>query len=69
MAEEWYRDARKQADAETFSHADVEKLLGAIKQEQSELFEKLKMADQAHSSAKAGLKMKGRLRSNVKNCT
>ena len=69
MAKEWYHDARKRADAETLSHADVEKLLRAIKQEQSELFEKLKMADQAHSSTKAGLKTKGRLRSNVKNCT
>ena len=45
VAEEWYRDARKQADAEALTHADVEKLLGAAKQEQSELSEKLKVAD------------------------
>ena len=39
MAEEWYRDAHKQADAEALTRA-----------------EKLKVADQARSSAEAGLK-------------
>ena len=56
MAEEWYRDARKRADAEALTRADVEKLLGAAKQEQSELSEKLKVANQVRSSAEAGLK-------------
>ena len=56
VAEEWYRDARKWADAEVLTHADVEKFLGAVKQEQFELSEKLKMVDQARSSAEAGLK-------------
>ena len=56
VAEEWYRDARKRADAEVLTHADVEKFLGAVKQEQFELSEKLKMVDQARSSAEAGLK-------------
>ena len=56
MAEEWYREARKQADAEALTRADVEKSLEATKQEQSKLSEKLKMADQAHSSAEVGLK-------------
>ena len=56
MAEEWYRDARKRADAEALTRADVEKLLGAAKQEKFELSEKLKVANQARSSAKAGLK-------------
>ena len=56
MVEEWYRDARKQVDAEALTRADVEKLLGAAKQEQSELSEKLKVANQARSSAEAGLK-------------
>ena len=56
VAEEWYRDARKRADAEVLIHADVEKFLGAVKQEQFELSEKLKMVDQARSSAEAGLK-------------
>ena len=53
MAEEWYHVARKWADAEALTRANVEKLLGAAKQEQSELFEKLKMADQARSNAEA----------------
>ena len=56
MAEKWYRDACKQADAEAVTRADVEKSLGAAKQEQIELSEKLKVANQAHSSAEAGFK-------------
>ena len=56
VAEEWYHDARKRADAEVLTHADVEKFLGVVKQEQFELSEKLKMVDQARSSAEAGLK-------------
>ena len=48
MAKEWVHDARNKANANTnanakaFSHADVEKSLGALKQEQAELYEKLK---------------------------
>ena len=56
VAEEWYHDARKQADAEALTHADVEKSLGAARQEKLELSEKLKVADQARSSVEAGLK-------------
>ena len=33
LAEEWYRNARKQADAEAFTHVDVEKSLGVARQE------------------------------------
>ena len=54
MAEEWYRDAR--ANAEALSHLEIEKTLGAIKQEQYELTEKLKEAQSAHLSIEAGLK-------------
>ena len=56
MAEEWHHDARKQADAEAFTCADVEKSLGAAKQEQFELSKKLKVVGQARLSAEAGLK-------------
>ena len=56
MAEEWYHDARKQADAEAFTRVDIEKTLGAVKQEQFELTEKLKEANSARSSAEAELK-------------
>ena len=56
VAEEWVHDARNEANAEALSHADVEKSLGALKQEQAELSEKLKVTDQACLSAEAGLK-------------
>ena len=47
VAEEWVRNARKEANTVNLTRADVEKSLGALKQEQVELFEKLKEADQA----------------------
>ena len=56
VAEEWVHDARNEANAEALSHADVEKSLGALKQEQVELFEKLKVTNQARLSAEVGLK-------------
>ena len=56
VVEEWYHDIRKQADAEALTRADVKKSLGVARQEQIELSEKLKVADQARSSAEAGLK-------------
>ena len=56
VAKEWYRDARKRADAEALSHAEIEKTLGAIKQEQYELTERLKEAKSARLSTEASLK-------------
>ena len=56
VAEEWVHDTRNEANAEALSHADVEKSLGPLKQEQAELSEKLKVIDQARLSAEAGLK-------------
>ena len=56
VAEEWVRNARKEANVVDLARADVEKSLGALKQEQVELSEKLKEADQACRSAEAGLK-------------
>ena len=56
MAEEWCHDNRKFADAEAISRAEVEKTLGALKQEHHELVEKLKEAETGHRSAEAGLK-------------
>ena len=44
MAEEWYRDTRKRADAEAFSRTEIEKTLRAIKHEEYKLTEKLKEA-------------------------
>ena len=57
MAEEWYRDACKHADAEALTRTDVEKSLGDVKQEKLELSKKLKLAGQARSSVEAGLKI------------
>ena len=45
MAKEWYHEANNRADAEAFTRANVEKLLGVVKQEQLELSKKLKLAD------------------------
>ena len=56
VVEKRYRNAQKQANAEGLTHADVEKSLGATRQEQIELSEKLKVAAQASSSAEANLK-------------
>ena len=68
MAKEWYREADNRVEAEALTRAEVEKSLGVVKQEQLELFKKLKSVDQAHSSAKTGLKMvESRLRSSAKN--
>ena len=46
----------KEVEAEALSRADVEKSLRALKQEQVEMSEKLKAADQAYLSVEAGLK-------------
>ena len=56
MTEEWYREADNRVEAEALTRAEVEKSLGAVKQEQLELSKKLKLADQARSNAEAGLK-------------
>ena len=56
MAEKWCRDNRKLAEAEALSRAEVEKDLGALKQEHCELSEKLKEAESSRKSAEAGLK-------------
>ena len=51
VVKEWYRDARKLDNAKALSRAKIEKILGAIKQEQYELTEKLKEAQSARLSA------------------
>ena len=53
MAEEWCRDNCKLADVEALSCAEVEKALGALKQEHHELAEKLKEAETNCRSAEA----------------
>ena len=56
MAEEWCRDNRKLADAEAISRVEVEKTLGALKQEHHELVKKLKKAETRRRNVEAGLK-------------
>ena len=56
VAEEWVKNARDEVNAEAHSRANAEKALRALKQEKEELSEKLKEANQARLSPKAGLK-------------
>ena len=56
VAEEWVKNARDEVKVEAHSYLEAEKALGALKQEQTKLSEKLKEAIQARQSAKAGLK-------------
>ena len=56
VAEEYCRNNRKLAEAEALSRAEVEKSLGSLKQENYELFEKLKEAEKSRRSVEAGLK-------------
>ena len=56
MAKEWIWDARNEARAEAHSRAEVKKSLGALKQEQTELANKLTTLERAHLNAEADLK-------------
>ena len=56
VAKEWVRDTRNEANVADLARANVEKSLGALKQEQAKLSEKLKDLDQVRRSTKAVLK-------------
>ena len=56
VAEQWCRDNHKLADVKALSRDEVEKALGALKQEHHKLSENLKAAKSGLKSAKAGLK-------------
>ena len=56
VAEEWVWDAHNEAKVEAQSRAEVEKSLGAFKQEQAELPDKLTTLERAHLSAETFLK-------------
>jgi len=45
MAEEWVRNASNRFDAESHSRHEVEKALGAVKEEKMQLAEKLKVSE------------------------
>ena len=53
MAEEWVWDAHNEARVKAHSHAETEKSLGALKQEQTELANKLTTTERARLSAEA----------------
>ena len=56
MAEDWVRNAHNKFDAKSQSRREVEKAFDTINHEKTQLAEKLKAAESAHQSAKAGLK-------------
>ena len=56
MAEEWVRSAHNKFDAKSQSWCKVEKALGTVNHEKTQLAEKLKAAESACQSVKARLK-------------
>lgn len=56
MVKEWVQDARNKARVEAHSRAETKKSLGALKQERTELANKLTTVERARLSAEAGLK-------------
>jgi len=56
VAKEWIRNAHDKVKAEAHSCFEVEKALGALKEEHVQLSEKLKKADKAGLSAEVGPK-------------
>ena len=56
MAEDWVKDARNKAKAKFNARSEVEKELGALKENQARLSEQLKEAIKAKDSSEAGLK-------------
>ena len=56
MAEECVRSAHNKFEAESNFRREVEKMLGSVKEEKSQLAEKFKTSEQGRQSALAGLK-------------
>ena len=56
MAKEWVRNAHDEVKIEAHSSFEVEKALGTLEEEHTQLSEKLKEADKARLSVEAGLK-------------
>ena len=55
-AEEWVKNARDEVKVEAHSRFEVEKVIGALREEHKELGNKLTVAKREHSSALASLK-------------
>ena len=56
MAEDWVRSTNNKLDVETQNQHDVEKALGVVNHEKTQLAEKFKAVESARQSAEAGLK-------------
>ena len=56
VVDEWVRNSNDQIKAETHSRLEVEKTLGALKEEHAQLSKKFKDSDKARLSAEGGLK-------------
>ena len=56
MAEDWVRSANNKLDVEIQNRHDVEKALGVVNHEKTQLAEKFKAVESARQSAEAGLK-------------
>ena len=56
VAEDWVWSANNNLNIEIQSRHNVEKALGMVNHEKTQLVEKLKVAESARKSAKAGLK-------------
>ena len=56
MAKEWVRNAHNKTDAKIYSWGEVEKSLGALKEDYGRLNTKLKETESARLSTEAGLK-------------
>ena len=56
VAEEWVRNAHNKFEVESQSQCEVEKALGILKEEKTQLAEKLKVSEHEHMSIVAGLK-------------
>ena len=56
MVEEWVQNAHNEVRAEAHSCLEVEKALGALKEEHAQLSENFKESDKAKLSAEASLK-------------
>ena len=54
-AKEWVNDTRNEARVEANLHAEANRALGASKQKNKELANKLTAVDRAHLSVEAGL--------------
>ena len=56
MAKEWVQDVCNETRAKAYSHVEVQRSLGALKQEHTKLSNKLIVANRAHLSVEVGLK-------------